>query len=478
MTASKKNLIHCAVMVILTFGIGFLPPLGGQITQLGMKILGVFVGMLYGWTFLGFFATSCFGLLALCLSGYNTIWNILGEGFSNMVALQVLCLFVLVAYLIESGFVELILGFFLTRKWTKGRPYVLIFTIFFACAITLMLGLGFGGVFFVWAVMYKMFDLLGYRKGDMLVTYMVYGAAVACGLSTMVFPFAVYPTMVIGFLAPFGISIPDIPWIIWNLLYNILFYLVYVLFGKFVLRLDVQAFIDKAEEVAGIYQGKKATKQQKLALWMMILFLFVTLAPSLLPAGAAKTFLAQFGMAGGVFLIVTITMFITIDGKPVTNWAKCAQEGINWDLLIMFVLTTPLANALESADSGILATVLAAIMPVLSGVSGHVFILIVCLVMCLITQFCHNIVVIMALSPTLLQIASQMGSVNMVLMMACILVACNAAFLTPGASAPAAAVHANTDWVDVKQAYVLGVAIILLALIVLAALYPLGVMIL
>ena len=52
-------------MVIITFGIGALPPFGGDITPLGMDVLGVFLGVLYGWTFLGFFWTSCFGLLAL-----------------------------------------------------------------------------------------------------------------------------------------------------------------------------------------------------------------------------------------------------------------------------------------------------------------------------------------------------------------------------------------------------------------------------
>lgn len=45
--------IHGIVFLILTIGIGLLPPFG-QITEYGMDILGIFIGLIYGWTFIGF----------------------------------------------------------------------------------------------------------------------------------------------------------------------------------------------------------------------------------------------------------------------------------------------------------------------------------------------------------------------------------------------------------------------------------------
>ena len=47
MSKSSKYWIHCAIMFIITFGIGALPPFGGDITPLGMDVLGVFLGVLY-----------------------------------------------------------------------------------------------------------------------------------------------------------------------------------------------------------------------------------------------------------------------------------------------------------------------------------------------------------------------------------------------------------------------------------------------
>lgn len=474
MSKSSKYWIHCAIMFIITFGIGALPPFGGDITPLGMDVLGVFLGVLYGWTFLGFFWTSCFGILALGLTQYSSITNVLIEGFSSMVALQVLLLFILVSYLIDSGFVELVTGWFMTRKIAHGRPFLLIFLILFGCGVVNMLGLGFGGVFFVWAIMYEIFNLLGYKKGDMLVTYMIYGAAICCALANAVFPFVTFPIMFKAWLAPLGYTIPDLGWLAWQFIFFTLYMIVYVAFGKFALRLDVQPFIDRAEEVAQIYQGKKATKQQKIATAIVVMFLIVTLLPSFLPASSAlKAYLAQYGLIGATLLVIVVTSVIRLNGEPLTNWQNNAAHGINWDLVIMFVATTPIANALESPDSGILSTIFALVMPLIQNMSPFVFTVCALAIFLILTQFAHNVVVIIALAPTILSIAAPLG-VNVGLLAAAICIVGQTAFLTPGASSPAAAVHGNTAWVDVKQAYILGIVAIVLSSLCVLALYPLG----
>ncbi len=53
-TVNKKKrneYIHIAIMLVITFGVGFLPPFG-QITEIGMKVLGCFLGIVYGWIFI------------------------------------------------------------------------------------------------------------------------------------------------------------------------------------------------------------------------------------------------------------------------------------------------------------------------------------------------------------------------------------------------------------------------------------------
>ena len=50
--------INVAITVALTFGIGYLEP-WGSLETVGMKVLGIFIGLLWGWTTLGFVSLVC-----------------------------------------------------------------------------------------------------------------------------------------------------------------------------------------------------------------------------------------------------------------------------------------------------------------------------------------------------------------------------------------------------------------------------------
>ena len=66
------NIGHSLICLYLLFGFGYLPAFGA-LNTIGMKVLGVFLGMLYGWTFIGFIWPSMIGIIALGLSGYATV---------------------------------------------------------------------------------------------------------------------------------------------------------------------------------------------------------------------------------------------------------------------------------------------------------------------------------------------------------------------------------------------------------------------
>ena len=53
MSVNKNKLywMHSFISLALMFGFGFLPPIE-PITAMGMKVLGAFLGLLYGWMFI------------------------------------------------------------------------------------------------------------------------------------------------------------------------------------------------------------------------------------------------------------------------------------------------------------------------------------------------------------------------------------------------------------------------------------------
>ena len=70
MASANKNVmyyVHIAIFLLILFGIGFLPPFA-QITPMGMKVLGVFLGVIYGWCFIALDWPSLVALVALATS--------------------------------------------------------------------------------------------------------------------------------------------------------------------------------------------------------------------------------------------------------------------------------------------------------------------------------------------------------------------------------------------------------------------------
>ena len=68
----KVSLIHSLVVLVLAFGFRFLPPFAG-ITELGMGVLGAFLGAIYGWVMIDLAWPS---LLLLQQLGCLAVWAV------------------------------------------------------------------------------------------------------------------------------------------------------------------------------------------------------------------------------------------------------------------------------------------------------------------------------------------------------------------------------------------------------------------
>ena len=70
--ASRKKIdlkwLHTIIVFLLMFGFGQLPPIA-PITELGMRVLGVFLGMLYGWSACSILWPSLLGMISLGMTG-------------------------------------------------------------------------------------------------------------------------------------------------------------------------------------------------------------------------------------------------------------------------------------------------------------------------------------------------------------------------------------------------------------------------
>lgn len=166
---SKFSLLyvfHVVLTLFFFFGFQYLPPVLG-LDQLGMAVVGIFLGMLYGWIALSTFVWPCLvGMLALCSSGYDSMNNLFAISFGNNLIPFLIFIFVYVTFLEKAGVCTRISNWFLGRKIVAGHPWILIF---FICMSAYVMGIctySYPAALIPWAISYSICEEAGYKKGD------------------------------------------------------------------------------------------------------------------------------------------------------------------------------------------------------------------------------------------------------------------------------------------------------------------------
>ena len=119
--------VHSFLCLLIMFGFGQLPPVE-PLTALGMRLIGIFLGLLYGWIFIDIVWPSMAGLLALMLVGGMKPVALLNRSFGDPIVLMMFFIFVFCATINHYGLSRFISLWFITRKFVAGRPWVFTFT--------------------------------------------------------------------------------------------------------------------------------------------------------------------------------------------------------------------------------------------------------------------------------------------------------------------------------------------------------------
>ncbi len=301
-----RHILHIVIFFLLTFGTGFLPPLG--ITPMGMNILGVFLGMLYGWTFIGFAWPSMICLVALGFTGYAEPGRIIGSAFSNPAVLFTIFVLAFTTYCDKSGINAVMAKWCLSRRVFAGHPWL-----FTACVLTGTLIIGFlvDGVpaaFLIAGILYSMFHDIDMKQGDDYPAYLLAGVYMAGVLSFACKPWAGQNLMGITALSDISAGtavIDNLSLIAIAMPVSIATLLIYTLIVRFVFRPDISRLASLTPDYLDSISAQiRVGRKQSIAAAALIIFLIVMFLPNVLPAGSkAAAFFGKFNM---VVAMVTI----------------------------------------------------------------------------------------------------------------------------------------------------------------------------
>ena len=180
--------VHSFLCLLIMFGFGQLPPVE-PLTALGMRLIGVFLGLLYGWIFIDIVWPSMAGLLALMLVGGMKPVALLNRSFGDPIVVMMFFIFVFCATINHYGLSRFISLWFITRKFVAGRPWVFTFTFLASMFILGGLTSASPAAIIGWSILYGICDVCGYKKGDGYPTMMVFGIVFASQVGMSLIPF-------------------------------------------------------------------------------------------------------------------------------------------------------------------------------------------------------------------------------------------------------------------------------------------------
>lgn len=453
-TREKKDLfyIHIAVVLILMLGIGNLPPVA-PITPFGMKILGIFVGMLYGWSFCSMIWVSLLGMFMLLTTGAYTGKEFFALSFGNETVVFILLMFVFTALLEHYGLTVFIANWFVSRKFVEGKPwlfsFILLIGAFFAGGFINMIA----SMLVFWGVIYAVSDKFGFKPYDKYPTLMILGIGVASCVGGAVPPYKMVPMVLLSaFTNITGETITFFDYICFSLPVALLVVVVYILVCRFIFRPDIKGLKELRSDLVN-KEDLVLNAEKKIVLGFFVLFLFLILAPGFLPKQWYVTqLLNQIGVGGTVIALIVLLSWIRLKKVPILEFEKMAAVGINWDIVIIMAIVLPFTSILTSEATGIKEFITLNLGPALSALPPIVFTFAALLIATALTNFANNMVIGAIFVSVIVSVADILA-LDAVPIIVTLIICVNLAFVTPAASPIAAFVFANRKWVKAQDIY-------------------------
>ncbi len=471
----KKNLFYymnTLIVFFLMFGFGYLPPFG-TVTPLGMQAIGILLGLFYGWSLIEMAWPSILSFLALAYWGAGTLTSYNTSGFGNNIVVMILFLFAFAYYLNVSGLTKYIAEWFISRKIAVGRPYVLVYLIYFCCLIlTGLLTTPYPSMLFCWGIIYEICESVGYPKKSPVVTMMLGGVTIAGGYGAIFFPWAIMSVAYMGALEnAMGLSANFVVLFITFASFGLLVLAIYNLTCKYLFKIDLSALMKDGDRYSHL-RSQKMTKEQKDAAGIMLFFIgsisLISVLPKTLPI---VSLLNTWGVTGIAMLVITVMAIIrSQNGAAAFDIQTFLTKGVQWPIVLMLAATMPISTLLESSEAGIMDWIIAQTVPTLSAFSPLLCITIVVIFLTFLTQLCHNLVLGVVFIPIFGPIMAQLG-IDPIIFGLALSMGLQTAFVSPASAGQTAMLYANTEWVRTADVYKFMITGFLIGVVILAGIY-------
>lgn len=373
---NKKELI-CTIIAFAIIALFFMlkPPAG--LSADGMKVLGIFIGILFLWINVGIGWPSLLCVAALAFVPSLGTKAVLQSSFGNETFAFLLFTFMFTYAFSQTGYVKKIALGFVTSRFARKSPWRFSFC-FFAAVLIIGCFMSPTVLFFViLPILEEIYNILGLKKGDKYASMLMIGLVTCTSLSSGMTPIAhVFPVLSMNvFSSLAGMTINYGQYMLYAVPTGILIFLAMMLVFKFIMRPDTKGLNLKSKEFDKM---KKETARSTFAEQItLVVFLFVIalwVLPSLIK-GSLSTWISKFGTAMPPLLGIIILSIIKQNRKPLINLNESMVKGVSWPSIIMVAATLSLGSAMTNKAIGLTTFLSATIAPITAGLSPVLLIL-------------------------------------------------------------------------------------------------------
>ncbi len=459
---NSTKLKHMCVVLAVIIIFHFLPPVG-ELTKAGVQVIGIFLAGLYGWIFVDLLMPSIVCLIAVGTTEAISLTEFFINGIGSQNMMVVLGILFLSAYIIDNDLSGVTMNWAMSRKISVGKPYMLLLMLCFATYLLSIVSMALVAILLVIPLFKKIMEQLKLEKYSEICHMYFCGIALSACMGELSMPFKSFILLIMGLITDLGIDVGHMTAFLLPVSVTVI--ILYVLFCKFILRIDASA-CSLTESQLNEFKVE-ATKKQKIGLSFIAILLVALLLPSFTPQ---EFILNKLGSGGIVLALLAVMMLIPLDGEPLLDLRKVGKD-VNWDIFFNCAYFMPMGALLTSDVTGIKATISTLFRPFFSSLSPFVTVLAFVVISALVTQFLNNAIVAIVF----ISMINVLGDALTVKPAVCVVLISLAAFMsvaTPAANAAIAILYTEKEVIDPKKLMIQGAkTIVFLILVTVTAFY-------
>ena len=450
MRDKKTFYLHVIIMLCIMFCGWIIPPFHASITPLGMRAIGIFFGVIYGWMMLDLLLPSLVGIFAVGWSGFYSVSGALSTAWGGNTTIQFAVFLMVIDYMNTSGMSDWMARWAINLKFAQKNVWNLILVIYYIGFFIACMTNGVLSNVVLWGFCSKIFEECGITKEDKLPTYFLSGLLITAMIGSSLFPWQTVPLAAMnGYLSITGQALDPAWFFACRFPCAFLFVFAVWAFMRWVIRPDVSKLQNGMNNVREVVTVRAIRVPELVGFVAVAVLLLGVCVPTFFPDSLLKSVLKALGATGIGSLIVIVFGILHYEGKPLMDIAATFRR-LNWTLLAVVACTIPLCNFIEADECGIVAAITSVLGPTLNHLNVVVYCAFVVIFITLVTQVTHNVVLCAIMTPILIPISTMVG-INPAVVTAMIISPCMTAVMMPAASANAAFIYGLTDWVDNKH---------------------------